>query len=86
MRIVVLGPPGSGKGTQAVRLARAVSVPHISTGDMFRAAAESGSPMGLQVKAILASGKLVSDEVTAGVVRERLAKDDCRPGFLIDGC
>ncbi|MCG3133708.1 MAG: adenylate kinase [Planctomycetes bacterium] len=85
MRIVFLGPPGAGKGTQAVRLAKALSVPHISTGDMLRAAAAGGTDLGRRVKAIIESGALVDDGTMEGVVAERLAAADCARGFLLDG-
>jgi len=84
-RLLIFGRQGAGKGTQAVRLARHYGIPHISTGDMLRAAAASGSEFGLQVKAIMDSGSLVSDEVMEGVVRERLAQPDAAAGFLLDG-
>ena len=83
--VVFLGPPGAGKGTQAVRVAAALHVPHISTGDMLRAAVASGSELGRTVKGILEAGHLVSDDVMAGVVRERLGQPDCAGGFLLDG-
>jgi adenylate kinase len=84
-RIVFLGPPGAGKGTQAARLAKALGVPHVSTGDMLRAAAASGSEFGRQVKSILDSGGLVPDLVMEGVVAERLRAPDCAGGYLLDG-
>jgi adenylate kinase len=84
-RIVLLGPPGCGKGTQAARLAGTLGVPAISTGDMLREAVASGSELGEAVKAILADGGLVDDETMAGVVRERLAREDAQAGFLLDG-
>ncbi|MEM9595022.1 MAG: adenylate kinase [Acidobacteriota bacterium] len=84
-RIVFLGPPGSGKGTQAAHLAEALGIPAISTGDMFRAAVAAGTPLGNRVKEIMESGQLVSDELTAEIVRDRLAEDDARVGFLLDG-
>ena len=84
-RIVFLGPPGAGKGTQAKRLAESQSVPHVSTGDMLRAAAESGSELGRSVKSILASGALVSDVVMESVVAGRVRAPDCSRGFLLDG-
>lgn len=84
-RIVFLGPPGGGKGTQAARVAAALGVPHVSTGDMLRAAAAAGSDLGRQVKATLDAGRFVSDELMAGVVRDRLGQEDCRKGFLLDG-
>lgn len=85
MKILLMGPPGAGKGTQAENLVQTFSIPHISTGDMFRAAVKEGTPLGKQAKACMDSGKLVPDEVTIGIVRERLAKDDCKDGFLLDG-
>lgn len=85
LRLLVFGRQGAGKGTQATRLADHYGIPHISTGDMLRAAAASGSEFGRQVKAIMDEGGLVSDEVMEGVVAERLSQDDARPGFLLDG-
>ena len=86
VRLVLLGRQGAGKGTQAVRLADHYGAPHISTGDMFRAAVSEGTELGLQAKAIMDRGDLVTDEITIGIVRERLAKDDARDhGFLLDG-
>ncbi len=84
-RIVLLGPPGCGKGTQAVLLAGALGVPAISTGEMLRDAVARGSELGRQVAAILASGRLVDDETMAGVVADRLDREDARQGFLLDG-
>lgn len=84
-RLLIFGRQGAGKGTQAVRLAGHYGIPHISTGDMLRAVAASGSEFGLQVKAIMDSGSLVSDEVMEGVVRERLTQPDAAGGFLLDG-
>jgi len=83
--IVLLGPPGSGKGTQAALLAADLSVPAISTGDMLRQAVENGSELGGTVKGVMAAGELVGDELMAEVVRERLAMDDTQHGFLLDG-
>jgi len=85
LRLIVFGRQGAGKGTQAVRLADHYGLPHISTGDMLRAAAASGSDFGRQVKEIMDSGSLVSDEVMEGVVAERLAQPDAVAGFLLDG-
>lgn len=85
MRIVLLGPPGAGKGTQAVLLTKELGIPHISTGDMLREAVASGSPLGQRVKGILDSGGLVSDDIVIDVVRDRLGRPDCAAGFLLDG-
>jgi adenylate kinase len=85
MRIVFLGPPGAGKGTQATRLAQSLAVPHISTGDMMRAAMRDGSELGARVKGFLDAGKLVPDDTVNDVVRARVARDDCKRGFLLDG-
>lgn len=84
-RIVLLGPPGAGKGTQAALLTEAIGVPAISTGDMLRSAVAEGSELGRRVQGIMASGALVDDDTMADVVRDRLAKPDARPGFLLDG-
>jgi adenylate kinase len=84
-KIVLLGPPGAGKGTQAIQLARQLGVPAISTGDMLREAVSSGTELGRRVQGIMASGALVDDGTMAEVVRERLAQNDARPGFLLDG-
>ena len=84
-RIVLLGPPGCGKGTQAVFLSERLGVPAISTGDMLRAAVAAGSELGLRVKEVMASGALVDDALMADVVRDRLAQSDARQGFLLDG-
>ncbi|MDT3664234.1 MAG: adenylate kinase [Anaerobiospirillum sp.] len=85
MRIILLGPPGAGKGTQAQTLTKAFSIPQISTGDMLRAAIKAGTPLGMQAKAVMDEGKLVSDEIILGLVKERIAADDCANGFLFDG-
>jgi adenylate kinase len=82
---VLLGPPGCGKGTQAALLSERLHVPAISTGDMLRAAVAAGSPLGERVQGIMARGALVDDETMAAVVRERLARDDARQGFMLDG-
>lgn len=84
-RIVLLGPPGSGKGTQAAILAQGLGVPAISTGEMLRAAVVEASPLGLKVKEIMAAGELVDDETMAEVVKERLAGNDAESGFVLDG-
>ncbi|OUM87969.1 MAG: adenylate kinase [Bacillus thermozeamaize] len=85
MEIVLMGLPGAGKGTQAEVIVSQYGVPHISTGDMFRQAVAEGTELGKEAKAYMDAGKLVPDEVTIGIVRERLMKEDCRPGFLLDG-
>lgn len=83
--LVLLGPPGAGKGTQAKELAARLGIPHISTGDMLREAVREGTPLGLKAKAVMESGALVSDELLTGIVKERLAKPDCTKGFILDG-
>jgi adenylate kinase len=83
--LVLLGPPGAGKGTQAKVLAGKIAVPHISTGDMLREAVREGTELGLKAKAVMERGELVSDELLTGIVRERLAKADCADGFILDG-
>jgi adenylate kinase len=83
--ILILGPQGSGKGTQAARIASEYGVPHIATGDMFRAAIAAGTPLGKEVEPILASGALVPDELTIRLIRERLSEVDARDGFILDG-
>lgn len=85
MRIILLGPPGAGKGTQAQTLTKAFAIPQISTGDMLRAAIKAGTPLGLQAKEVMDQGKLVSDEIILGLVKERISADDCANGFLFDG-
>ena len=85
MRILFLGPPGAGKGTQAVRVAAARGIPHISTGDMLREAVASGSPVGHEAKSYMTQGGLVPDELVIRVVEQRIAREDCRKGFLLDG-
>lgn len=85
MNIILMGLPGAGKGTQAEYIVRDFNVPHISTGDMFRAAVKEQTPMGLEAKSYMDQGLLVPDEVVIGIVKERLGKDDCRNGFLLDG-
>jgi adenylate kinase len=85
MKIILMGPPGAGKGTQAEVLTKELNIPHISTGDMFRKAIKEGTPLGVEAKRYIDSGKLVPDEVTVGIVKERLAEPDCQAGFLLDG-
>ncbi|MBO4323370.1 MAG: adenylate kinase [Clostridia bacterium] len=85
MNIVLLGAPGAGKGTQAVRLAERYKIPHISTGDIFRANIKGETEIGLIAKSYIDKGQLVPDEVTVRIVRERLAEDDCKNGYLLDG-
>jgi adenylate kinase len=85
VNLLVLGPQGSGKGTQAKRISDAHGIPHVSTGDMFRAAIAAGSPLGQQVAPILAAGELVPDELTIALIRARLEEPDARDGFVLDG-
>ncbi|TDY42822.1 adenylate kinase [Alicyclobacillus sacchari] len=85
MQVILVGLPGAGKGTQAERIQSEYGIPHISTGDMFRKTVASGSPLGLELKAYLDSGRLVPDETTIAVVRERLQEPDAADGFLLDG-
>jgi adenylate kinase len=85
MRLILLGPPGAGKGTQAVFIAQRYGIPRISTGDMLRAAAEAGTPLGRAAKTLMDAGQLVSDEVVVALVEERLRAPDCAPGYLLDG-
>jgi adenylate kinase len=85
MRLVILGPPGAGKGTQAARIAGSFGIPAVSTGDIFRANIKNETPLGLQVKEVLASGGYVTDEITNAIVRDRLLEDDAERGFLLDG-
>ena len=85
MRLVLLGAPGSGKGTQAARLKEYLQVPHISTGDLLRAEVAAGSPLGLQAKEVMARGDLVSDDILLGMLRDRFSRDDTRAGFILDG-
>ncbi|KIL72066.1 adenylate kinase [Bacillus badius] len=85
MNLVLMGLPGAGKGTQAERIVEKYDIPHISTGDMFRAAMKEGTELGLKAKSFMDAGALVPDEVTIGIVRERLSKPDCQNGFLLDG-
>ncbi len=85
MRVILLGAPGAGKGTQARFITERYKIPQISTGDMLRAAVKAGSPLGLKVKEIMASGGLVSDDIIIALVQERIQEEDCKNGFLFDG-
>jgi adenylate kinase len=85
MRLILLGPPGAGKGTQAAFITQHYNIPQISTGDMLRAAVKAGTPLGLEAKKIMDSGALVSDELIIGLVKDRLQQPDCSKGYLFDG-
>lgn len=85
MRIILLGPPGAGKGTQAEKLVKKYNLTHISTGDMFRAAIKEGTELGMKAKEYMDKGELVPDEIVVGIVKERLLQPDCENGFLLDG-
>ncbi len=85
MKMILLGPPGAGKGTQAQFISEKYSVPQISTGDMLRAAVKEGTPLGVEAKKIMDQGGLVSDDIIMGLIKERIAKDDCNSGYLFDG-
>ena len=85
MRLILLGPPGAGKGTQAGFIKEAFGIPQISTGDMLRAAVKAGTPLGLQAKKVMDAGQLVSDDIILGLVRERIKEADCQKGYLFDG-
>jgi adenylate kinase len=85
LNLIMLGPPGAGKGTQAERFARSAGIPKISTGDILREAVQAGTELGLRAKAIMDRGELVGDDVVIGIVRERLDRPDARPGFILDG-
>lgn len=85
MRLILLGPPGAGKGTQATFITEEFSIPQISTGDMLRAAVKAQTPLGLEAKEVMDAGGLVSDDLIIGLVRDRLQQDDCKNGYLFDG-
>lgn len=85
MRVILLGSPGSGKGTQAQFITEKYRIPQISTGDMLRAAVRAGTPLGVAAKQVMESGGLVSDDIILGLIKERIMQDDCRTGFLLDG-
>ncbi|APV50112.1 adenylate kinase [Betaproteobacteria bacterium GR16-43] len=85
MRLILLGGPGAGKGTQATFICQRYSIPQISTGDMLRAAVKAGTPLGVAAKAVMDRGDLVSDDIIIGLVKERIQQPDCKPGFLFDG-
>ena len=85
MKMILLGAPGAGKGTNAERLCKVLDIPTISTGNILRAAVKNGTPTGLKAKAFMDAGKLVPDEVIIGIITERLAEDDCKNGYILDG-
>ena len=85
MKIILLGPPGAGKGTQAEVISKKLKIPHISTGDILRESIKNNTPLGIKAKKIMDSGKLVSDKIILGIIKERVSKEDCKTGFLFDG-
>lgn len=85
MRLILVGPPGAGKGTQAARLVAKYGIPQLSTGDMLRAAVAAETPVGLKAREVMESGGLVSDEIVVGIIRDRISQDDAKKGFILDG-
>ena len=86
MNIIIFGPPGAGKGTQAVRISEKYNIAHVSTGDMFRSAVKNGTDLGMKAKTFMNKGELVPDEIVIGIIRDRIGEDDCtKSGFLLDG-